>query len=98
MAANIDYEQAVALQRAAAILGADPSQWYGATSPVASEECVIEFLDGDVWRDFTVITEMVRQCVLAFGRGEVDPVRPRLVNDDIWGDFVDRVSRHLVGM
>jgi len=95
--ANIDPKQARALEQAADLLGADPTQWYGTTSSVASSDCKLQFLDGDVWRDFTVLTEMIQHCILAFGRGELDPVRPRLVNDTIWGGFVDRVSRTLVG-
>jgi hypothetical protein len=79
------------------LMGGDPTQWYGTTSPVATSECVFQYLDGDVWRDFTVLTEMIRQRIRAFAEGKAELVQAGLTKGDVWSDFVDRASRTLLG-
>jgi hypothetical protein len=83
-------EMARALEKAAVLMGADAREWYGILGSVGTADCVFEYLDGDVWRNFL---EEVNRVLATLQPDDSVPGPTIFVEQNVCAEFARHIAR-----
>jgi hypothetical protein len=88
-AAHIAPKMVRALEQAAVVMGGDTNEWYRILGSVGTADCVFEYLDGDVWRNFL---EEVNRVLATLPPDDSVPGPTILVEQNICAEFAHQVA------
>ena len=92
-AAHIAPEMTRALEKAAVVMGADAKEWYGILGSVKTRDCVFEYLDGDVWRNFL---EEVNRVLATLQPDDSVPGPLTLIEQNVCAEFAHHVAKEIL--
>jgi hypothetical protein len=92
-AAHIAPAMARALEKAAVVMGADAREWYGILGSVGTANCVFEYLDGDVWRNFL---EEINRVLATLQPDDSVPGPLTLVEQNVCAEFARHIAREIL--
>ena len=92
-AAHIAPAMARALEKAAVVMGADAREWYGILGSVGTANCVFEYLDGDVWRNFL---EEINRVLATLQPDDSVPGPTIFVEQNVCTEFARHIAREIL--
>jgi hypothetical protein len=92
-AAHMAPEMARALEKAAVAMGADAREWYRILGSVGTADCVFEYLEGDVWRNFL---EEINRVVATLPPDDSVPGSLTLVEQNVCAEFARHIAREIL--